>query len=164
MAKQTKKVIEKEGKKIVIIKVGDKVVRKRVMTVNNTPSLTDQSQKDQTIAKNIIKHYVKTGLITHLNQEAGKFADVSEVKSLYENMSKVKQVERYFMDLPSELRAKFDNDPQKMLEVIVDPAQEELQKELGLSLPVDPDTGKPITKEGKSEKDSGSTEVPPSDS
>lgn len=120
-------------KKVELVKDKEgKVIRKKVSTINKKPSMTDQSYKDQVNAKLIVKHYLKTGLMTHLNQTAGEFKDVSEVKNLYESMVKVKQAEKFFMDLPSEIRKELDNDPQKMLEVIVDPKLEQEAIKLGL--------------------------------
>jgi hypothetical protein len=103
---------------------------KKVSTENKKPSMTDQSYKDQVDAKNVIKSFVKTGLITHLNQVAGQYADVSEIESLYESMTKVKQAENFFYQLPAEIRKQLKNDPQEMLKVLKDPSKEEIKKDL----------------------------------
>ena len=122
-------------KKVEVIKEKGKPDRKKVSTVNTKPSMTDQSYKDSTDAKLIVKQFIKTGVINHLAKVEGQYQDVSEVNSLYESMSKVKEVESYFMDLPAEIRKKFDNDPQKMLHLIVDDEREQEQIDLGLKKP-----------------------------
>lgn len=132
-------------KKVIDVKNKDGVIlRKKVVTENKKPSLTDQSYKESTDAKQIVKTFLKTGVLTNINHIEGKYADVSEVQDLYENMTKIKQVQKYFMDLPAEIRKKFDNDPQKMLEFVVDDNKEQEQIDLGLKKKpdVEKDTGK----------------------
>lgn len=149
-------------KKIKEVKNENGSIRRRVVTVNDLPSMTDQSYKEATDAKNVVKTFLKTGLVTHINKSASYFADVSDIEDLYESMSKVKAVEKYFMELPAELRKKLDNDPRKLLEVIVDPEKQQLQEELGLEITekIEDPIEKPLKKETKSDKDTGSNKVP----
>lgn len=115
-------------KKIEVRKNGSK----RVYTENTQPSLTDQSYKEDCDTNTIIKKFLKTGQVTHVAKMAGQFADVSAVPDFHTAMSRVKEAEYAFMQLPSQLRAKHGNDVSKMIDWINDPKNKDEAVELGL--------------------------------
>lgn len=53
---------------------------KRVVTINEEPSKTDQSFAKQVNINNIMARYIKTGQLTHLRNQQGVYADMSEIK------------------------------------------------------------------------------------
>ena len=77
---------------------------KRVYTVNNEPSRTDQSQAKECDVNHIMKKYIKTGQITHLAKVRGTYADVSEIPDLNEALMVVKQADETFSMLPAQVR------------------------------------------------------------
>ena len=76
MAKK-KKVTTQGNKQITEFYSEDgKVIRRKVATINNEKSMTDQSAKDSTDAKLIVKQFLKTGLVQHINKASSHFSDV----------------------------------------------------------------------------------------
>lgn len=120
---------EASGKKVILRKSG---LGKRVATYNYEPSKTDQQYKDDCDANSIIAKFHKTGSITHLAKVQGTYADVSEIPDLDVALQQVNEAKEMFMGLPSDLRAKFYNDPKIMLQYLQDPKNREEAVQLGL--------------------------------
>lgn len=112
--------------------VDEKTGRKRVITINEEPSMTDQSQAPQCDVNNIIAKFQKTGEISHLAQHQGMYADVSEFQDLHTALSQVRAAEYAFQSLPGQLRARFENDPVKFVEFLQDPKNDVEAVQLGL--------------------------------
>lgn len=105
------------------------------------PTRTQQQFKEDVNINNIMEKFIQTGgyidpLI--VNGKEPVYGDVSAVADLRESMQIVQQAEEQFMQLPSQLREKFDHDPMKLLEFVADPANLEAAQKLGLveALPV----------------------------
>lgn len=88
-------------------------------------SRTKQSFKADCDINNIIRRFDKTGVLTHLNQRQPLYIDASEVMSYRDALNHVIQVEEHFEDLPSAVRAEFDNDPAAYLDWVVHSTPEE---------------------------------------
>lgn len=91
-----------------------------------------QSMKDDVDINNIVAKYENTGVLTHLNATQATYADVSDLGGYHEALQKVEAAQQLFMQLPSALRAQFDNDPAKYLDFIGSATPEELV-ELGMA-------------------------------
>lgn len=104
----------------------------RVATLNEHPSKTDQSQKQDCDVNYIVAKYRKTGQITHLAKRRGYYADVSTIPDLTEALSIVSTASDAFNALPSQLRKRFGNDPQEMIAFLQDPSNLEESIKLGL--------------------------------
>lgn len=89
------------------------------------PSRTKQSELEASDINNIMARYATTGTITHLASGQPLYGDFSEVEDYQVSLNKVMSAEERFMSLPSELRKKFDYDPQKMVEFILNPDNKE---------------------------------------
>lgn len=89
------------------------------------PSRTKQSELESSDINNIMARYATTGTITHLASGQPLYGDFSEVEDYQASLNKVMSAEERFMSLPSEVRKKFDYDPQKMVEFILNPANKE---------------------------------------
>lgn len=89
-----------------------------------------QSMRDECDVNNIVAKYESTGVLTHLNATQASWADVSEVGGYREALEKVDAVKEAFYQLPSELRAQFENDPAQYLDFMGTVTDEQL-KELG---------------------------------
>lgn len=105
---------------------------RRVYTVNEEPSKTDQSQTEQSDVNYIIGQYKKTGQLTHLARKQGVYADVSQIPDLQESLAQVELANTAFASLPSEVRQRFQNSPVQMIEFLQDPSNDEEAIRLGL--------------------------------
>jgi len=95
-----------------ILKFGD---RNRSIAPVGKVSLTQQNMASETDVNNIMAKYLKTGLISHLNTRAPRYADFSELGDFHQNMILVAKAKESFMTLPSKIRDRFQNDPAKLL-------------------------------------------------
>ena len=84
------------------------------------PSMTQQHQKDETDVNKIMKRYVKTGVIDHVNKHAPRYGDVlaDDYRSA---LHQIMNADDMFQELPSEVRKRFDNDPAQFLDFVQDP-------------------------------------------
>lgn len=89
---------------------------------------------------NILKRYRATGLMRQLPGQP-RYGDFSDIPDYQDALNTVIRAEEAFGRLPSDLRTRFDNDPQKFLDFVHDPANQEELYELGLAQrPVPSDT------------------------
>lgn len=130
--------------------------RVRVKTVNEEASMTQQQFKDQVNVNNIIRKYKQTGQISHLRGSSGVFGDFTQIGSYQEMLDKVINARNLFEQLPSELRTRFQNNPQALIDFLDNPANDEEAIELGLRVgkeidtPVEEPAAQPIAKSSKS--------------
>lgn len=97
----------------------------------NIVYVTEQAHKDQCDINKIVARFDKTGLITHMSKIEGKFGDLSGAD--FTKMSQqVANARSMFEDLPSNIRARFENDPGKLLEFFEEPKNRDEAIELGL--------------------------------
>jgi len=95
-------------------------------------SMTKQSMKDECDVNLILARYVKTGLLSHVQERSPVYADVSEMGDFREALGRVDAVRDFFAGLPSQVRAFFKNDPATFLDFMSDEANREKAEELGL--------------------------------
>jgi phage internal scaffolding protein len=95
--------------------------------VKKDKSRTQQHFKDQCNINTIMKKYIKTGMLPVFKNatSAGVYGDFSNIGTFQECQNRIIELEHKFMQIPSEIRKRFDNDPQKMLDFIADPKNEE---------------------------------------
>lgn len=82
-------------------------------------SRTIQSQKEECDINNIIRKHVDLGVRFELPPESA-YLDVSEIGDYQDALNRVIAAEELFMSLPWDVRAKFDNDPGKLVEYCQD--------------------------------------------
>lgn len=104
----------------------------RVVTVNVDPSKTDQQWKKDCDVNHIVAKFLKTRQITHLNQNQGTYADVSQIRDLEQCLITVEKARSAFASLPAKIRNRFSNDPQKFIEFMQDSSKLEESYELGV--------------------------------
>lgn len=95
-------------------------------------SLAKQSMAEECDINNILAQYNKTGAIEHL-REGGYYADLPEPLDYHGSMNAVILAREAFSTLDSGLRARFGNDPEKLLEFVHDPANRDEMVTLGLA-------------------------------
>lgn len=84
-------------------------------------SRTQQHLKEEVDINNIVARAVKTGILGDPVAMASRkaiFGDFSEVGSFHESLNKVKAAEEAFMELPADVRKRFDHDPGKVIEYL----------------------------------------------
>lgn len=108
------------------------------------PSLAQQQFKDECDVNHIMNQYKKTGEITHLNSKTGVYADFTEIGEYQHMLNTINEADRAFEELPSKLRARFENDPQKLIEYLQDPENVEESIKLGLRVKQEPPPKDPM--------------------
>ena len=98
------------------------------------PSRTIQSQEADANINNIVRNFGLTGKLPVVSKlpEYGDFDGISDYRDA---IHAVREAERQFMAMPSALRDKLDNDPQKFLEFCANPANLDELRSLGLAIP-----------------------------
>lgn len=108
-------------------------------------SLTQQHMKKETDIREIIKKHDRTGIINHVNRGIAQYGDYSEVNEYREALDLVNNAMGSFMELPSDIRKLFDNDPGEFFEFATNPDNADKMVELGLApspAPADAESGK----------------------
>ncbi len=135
----------------------------RLALTFDQPSQTQQSFREASDINQIMRKFVRTQVIDHLNRYEGKYADVSGVVDYQEALGIISRADEAFMTLPATIRADFSNSPHAFLEFAIDPANKEKMEEYGLSRkgpPENPDP--PDAKQSSDEKPAA--EAPTDDS
>lgn len=99
------------------------------------PSLTRQEYRDQCDINNILKQFKKTGIISHISaqQSQGAYEELPDPMEYQDALNAVLAAQESFATLPSKVRTRFDNDPEKFLSFMHDPKNVEEMYELGLA-------------------------------
>lgn len=119
--------------------------KKRVSITFTEPSMAQQHMKDECDINNIMKKYLKTGVIEFVNKRSPQFGDFPSY-DLKEAMQIVNEANEMFADMPAHLRERFKNSPENFLEFIQDRKNRQEAVELGL---IDPDHNQPAKPAGK---------------
>lgn len=103
--------------------------RKRVQHPQGGPTLTDESQAEAVDVNNIVRQYVRTGLMPQ--RSGARYEDVSSTD--YMAMRNfIADKEALFGGLPARVRARFGGDPYQLLRFIENPANRDEAIKLGL--------------------------------
>lgn len=100
-------------------------------------SLTKQAFAHASNINNIVKTYKQTGVLGNPNyasQIQPMYVDMSTLPNLHEAQNAIANAKSSFEGLPSHIRNKFENDPQKLLDFMDDPNTLEEQYKLGLKI------------------------------
>lgn len=107
------------------------------------PSMTMQEFKDECDVNNILRNYVSTGVLTHVSDQVPQFGDFSKVPADYgEALALIEESREAFMQLPSEVREKFDSKPENLISYLQDEKNKDEAVKLGLIK--QPVTAKPV--------------------
>ena len=127
---------------------------KRQVYLTDGESLTQQHFAKEADIKTIIKKHDRTGIISHVARGVAHYGDYSEVNEYRESLDIVNHANDSFAELPSEVRAYFNNDAGEFFEFATDPKNEEKMVELGLKAapPLPEDRARPAEKTEKKEE------------
>lgn len=105
---------------------------KRVPTVIEGASMTQQSFKDECDVNVIMSRYLKTGILPdNLSQREAQYLDC-EVQDFQYAMQLVAGAQSLFNNLPSSIRNRFDNDPARLLAFVNDESNAAEAAKMGL--------------------------------
>lgn len=88
------------------------------------PSLVQQQFKEEVDINTIMRRFNATGSFPEWRRE-GIYGDFSGIYDYEDAEAKVAEVDRRFMGLPAELRERFENNPQKLMEAVQSLSAEE---------------------------------------
>ncbi|AXL15262.1 internal scaffolding protein [Microviridae sp.] len=109
--------------------------RPRVRKNFSKPSLAKQSFKEECDINNILGKFRKTGLLTHTKENNGMYSELPELEDYHHAMTQIAEAQQSFETLPSDLRAKFGNDPGAFLDFVHDEKNIDAMVEMGLMQP-----------------------------
>jgi len=95
------------------------------------PSLAQQHMKDECDINVIVERFGVTGQLPVKAIEPS-YGDFSGVSDYHTALNKIKAAEAEFMALPAKIRAKFDNDPNSLLNFLENEQNRDEAIELGL--------------------------------
>ena len=97
-------------------------------------SMTQQQFKAECDVNNILAKYKRTGMLSHIQKHQGNFGDFSSIEDYQTSLGKLMQAQQSFESLPSELRAKFENDPAQLISFLSDEKNNAEAVKLGLKI------------------------------
>lgn len=95
---------------------------------------TKQSFKSECDINIIMSRYMQTGSIEHVNRLLPQYQDLESI-DYQDAMLIVAESRSLFQELPSDIRAKFHNDPGQFLDFMHDPENKQEMAEMGLLTP-----------------------------
>lgn len=115
-----------------------KVRGRRVVTMfegAEAVSRTQQQFKDDTDVNKIMARFKKTGQVQHLVGRTGVYGDFSQYGDFQSCLDKVNNAVASFQQLPSDVRNRFGNDPQQLVEFLANKDNYDESVKLGLRVP-----------------------------
>lgn len=106
---------------------------RRPKTTFKEESMTEQAHKDSCDIHHIMKQYEQHGMITHVNQHEGIYADLISYPDFQEAQNRIAEAISVFETIPAEIRQDFGNDPARFLDFIQNPANIEQIEAYGFS-------------------------------
>lgn len=104
-------------------------------------TLAQQHFAEEVDVNNIVARALRTGLLGDpmgINAREAIFADVSSIGDYNVCLNRIIAAQNAFLELPADLRSRFDNDPAKLLNFMNDPANLDACVELGLLVKKEP--------------------------
>lgn len=106
---------------------------------------TKQAHKDECDINQVLKKYLKTGLIDHVSSHNGQYGEAPGI-DFKEALDLVRRSQDMFDDLPAKARKHFNNDPAAFMDAVHEEGNESLMYELGLSdFPPSPVLDEPVS-------------------
>lgn len=107
-------------------------LKDKVKTKLDKFSRTKQEFKEESDINNVIKKFKQTGMVTHVSAMKAQYGDFSDITSYKEAVDLVHESNDSFQALSSSIRKRFENDPEKLMEFIMNPENKEEAEKLGL--------------------------------
>lgn len=104
--------------------------------IGEDENLVQQHMRDECDVNVIMARYQKTGDISHLGQIAGEYGDFSDVFDYKSGLDRIYAAQDLFLELPSSIRDKFQNDPAKFIDFAQNPENQQELRDMGLAPPL----------------------------
>jgi phage internal scaffolding protein len=128
MSKLYREKLEKEGS----VDMRSHCQRPGTMDVEGNPVyITEQAHKKECDVNLIIRKYDRTGLISHISKIEGVFGNMSGI-DFKTAQDKIINAQNMFNQLPAEIRKRFENSPEGLLEFMDNSENRAEAIELGL--------------------------------
>lgn len=108
--------------------------RKECTIVCPEKGRTQQHQKKDADINQIVKRFGLTGQLP-TDVRIPRYGDFTSVGTYQEALNAVKAAQASFMQMPPEIRAKFQNNPELFVQFCSDPANLEEMRKMGLAVP-----------------------------
>ena len=108
--------------------------REIILDQKGEKSLTKQSHAKQLDVNTIIKKYNQTGVLQKMTDFEGQYGEFDEF-DLATAIEKVQSANELFMEIPSQIRGQFENNPGKFIEFATDQANLQQMRDWGLAEP-----------------------------
>lgn len=96
-------------------------------------SLTQQSYAHDARIQNIVKKYDNTGFFDSINRNPAQYGDFTQVTDLTEAMNKIQDAKDNFMEIPSNIREQFHNNPEEFYNFASDDNNFDALVDMGLA-------------------------------
>lgn len=94
--------------------------------------ITKQSFKDECDIHIILSQYQKTGIINHITPNQPLYLDLPDQLDYQASLNIILEAQSAFETLPSGVRDRYGNNPERFLEALNDPSQREYLEEIGV--------------------------------
>jgi len=111
--------------------------RKRIQTVNNLPTMTKQSLRDNADINHIIKRHGLNSILKDAQAFEAQYGDFDST-DLQDAMNVVANANSLFEQIPSEIRNEFKNDAGAFIDFATDPENHDQMAKWGLANPKAP--------------------------
>lgn len=102
------------------------------------PSLTVQSDLESSDINFIVRQYIKTGLVPY-GLQIPEYADYTDAPTDFQAaMNFVKAADDVFMEMPADIRSRFNHNPGEFMQFFNDPANQDEAIKLGLAVNIRP--------------------------
>lgn len=98
-------------------------------------SLASQSERDETDINEIVRRFGITGKLPD-NFQPPQYGDFTDIGDYRTALQAVRNAAESFMEMPAELRARFQNDPATLIDFLSDQANRAEAEKLGLVNPL----------------------------
>lgn len=110
-------------------------VSRETGSVNAEPTMAQQQFRDEVDINTIVARFGLTGEMPE-DFRAPEYGDFSDVVDFQSAQNAVLAASAAFMEMPAGMRARFDNNPQQLMEFLADRANLDEARKLGLVAPL----------------------------
>lgn len=119
--------------------LADEISHQTGLDCTGDPGYTQQQFKEDSDINEIVRRFGLTGELPS-DIRPPQYGDFTNITDFHTAMNAVRQAEEEFMRIPPDLRARFANDPQRLLMFVEDPNNRDEAQKLGLLKPVQQST------------------------
>ena len=98
-------------------------------------SMTQEQFSEECEINNIIRSHDRNGVIEHINRGNAIYADFSGITDFSDALEQIREAQSEFMNIPSEIREKFQNDAGQFFKFASNPDNHQELQDMGLANP-----------------------------